>query len=58
MSKYRCPKGCRFHTNARLLMIKHSIIEHNAKYSKEFVTNLNANNNKLKKEVLTLIENG
>ena len=58
MSKYRCPKGCRFHTNNRLLMIKHSIVEHNASYSKEFVINLHANNRKLKAEVLTLIQNG
>ncbi len=57
MTKYHCIKGCRFHTNTQLLMIKHSIVEHNAKYSKEFVMKVNANNNKLKAEVLKLVMN-
>ncbi len=55
MSKYRCQKGCRFRTNTQLLMIKHSILEHNAKFSREYVMSVHANNNKLKAEVLKLV---
>jgi len=55
MTKFHCRKGCRFHTNTQLLMIKHSIIEHNAKFSREYVIKVHANNNKLKEEILKLV---
>jgi len=55
MTKFRCAKGCEFHTNTQLLMIKHSITEHNAKFTREFVMSVNSNNKKLKIQVLKLV---
>lgn len=55
MSKFRCPKGCNFHTNSTLLMIKHSIIQHNANYKKEYIIGLVCMDKRLKQEVLKLV---
>ncbi len=57
MTRFTCKRGCKsFGTNSPMLMIKHNIVEHGAKYSRETILKQWCNNHKLKQEVLKLVD--
>lgn len=54
MARFTCKRGCNFLTNSPMKMIKHNIVEHNAKYSIDTVKKQQCNDHDLKQEVLRL----
>jgi len=55
MTRFTCKRGCKsFGTNSPMKMIKHNILEHNAKYSINTIKKQQCNDHYLKQEVLKL----
>ena len=55
MTRFTCKRGCKsFGTNSPMQMIKHNILEHNAKYSTKTIKKQQCNDHNLKEEVMKL----